>query len=534
MSRRSASSPSEIDSGFSTLSWGRSTRPGADSDASGARRENIPGILLNSLPNTGSCYNWEAIRHTLGIPTIMIGSWAWFPNDVAIPSQVKLLANGGAIAKHHSPATFEFAAPVSYYLDKMWVHVRDPRSVALEWRYSLVTLKTINNPEQMAFLNPLYCPKGFFELSKTEQIEVMVQNMLPECIEWVLGWLDAEADPDFKTEILFTQYEKLGFVKSKANGYATASLIVPVVDPLWDVRTDETEIPWLIAERLAKRGFTNLLDYFTNEFKDPETGGAPANGAEFTERSLKIMTAPLWDGKDAKVGGDKVNGWQDFVKRGMWNSDRYKPQKRWGAFKTKTKKFELYSETLKAALEAHAEKHGSSVDEILKLCKYEAQGELGFVPHYESPYRWGSREKYPFDFIDYKSRLNREGRSQNCTWYQEFKKVDVGDESWGDVLKINPADAARLGIKDGDDVRVTSPVASIEVKARLWEGVRPGTVAKCFGQGHWAYGRTAAGDYDTHKPRGGNNNELIPADVDRLSGSTARNGGVAGVRIEKA
>ena len=331
-----------------------------------------------------------------------------------------------------------------------------------------------------------------------------------------------------------TQYEKLGFVKSKANGYATASLIVPVVDPLWDVRTDETEIPWLIAERLAKRGFTNLLDYFTNEFKDPETGGAPANGAEFTERSLKIMTAPLWDGKDAKVGGDKVNGWQDFVKRGMWNSDRYKPQKRWGAFKTKTKKFELYSETLKAALEAHAEKHGSSVDEILKLCKYEAQGELGFVPHYESPYRWGSREKYPFDFIDYKSRLNREGRSQNCTWYQEFKKVDVGDESWGDVLKINPADAARLGIKDGDDVRVTSPVASIEVKARLWEGVRPGTVAKCFGQGHWAYGRTAAGDYDTHKPRGGNNNELIPADVDRLSGSTARNGGVAGVRIEKA
>ena len=33
-----------------------------------------------------------------------------------------------------------------------------------------------------------------------------------------------------------------------------------------------------------------------------------------------------------------------------------------------------------------------------------------------------------------------EGRSQNCTWYHEFKKVDVGDESWDDVVKINPED----------------------------------------------------------------------------------------------
>ena len=330
-----------------------------------------------------------------------------------------------------------------------------------------------------------------------------------------------------------TQFEKLGFVKSKANGYATASLIVPVVDPLWDVKADETEIPWLIAEKLAERGFTKLLEYFTNEFKDPETGNAPGDGIAFAEHSLKIMTAPLWDGKE-DVGGDKVNGWQDFVSRGMWNSAQYKPKKRWGAFKTKTHKFEFYSETLKAALAGHAEKHESSIDAILKLCKYEAQGEQAFVPHYEAPYRWGSREEYPFDFIDYKSRLNREGRSQNCTWYQEFKKVDVGDESWDDVLKINPADAAKLRIKDGDAIRVTSPVATIEVKAKLWEGVRPGTVTKCFGQGHWAYGRTAAMDYAKHKPRGGNNNELMPADVDRLSGSTARNGGFAGVRIEKA
>jgi anaerobic selenocysteine-containing dehydrogenase len=332
---------------------------------------------------------------------------------------------------------------------------------------------------------------------------------------------------------VITQYEKLGFVKTKANRYATATLIQPVVKPLWDIKMDETEIPWLIAEKLKERGFSNLLDYYTNEFKDPETGKMPTNGMEFTEHSLKIMTAPLWDGKK-DVGGDKIDGWEEFKKRGMWNSSAYKYKKRWGGhFKTATHKFEFYSETLKKALETHAGKHKTSVDDILQTCKYEAKGELAFVPHYESPFRHGGEKEYPFTFIDFKSKLNREGRSANCTWYHEFKKMDIGDRSGEDVLQINPADALKLGIKDGDKIKVTSTVASIVVNAHLWEGVRPGTVAKCYGQGHWAYGRTAAKDYHKAVPRGGSNNLLMPDDYDRLSGSTVRNGGFTGVKIEK-
>ncbi len=329
-----------------------------------------------------------------------------------------------------------------------------------------------------------------------------------------------------------TMFEKLGYVKTKANRYATATLVLPVVKPMWDVRMDETEVVWDLAVKLKEKGFSNLHDYLRNEFKDPETGKMPNNGLEFTEYNLKIQTAPLWDGKK-DVGGDKINGWKEFVNRGMWNSSPYKFKARWGKFKTKTKKFEFYSETLKAALAKHAEKHKTTIDDVLQACKYEARGEMAFVPHHETPFRHGDEREYPFTFIDYKSKLNREGRSQNCTWYQEFKHVDVGDVGWEDVLKINPADARRLGIGDGDTVRVTSTVNSIVVKAKLWEGVRPGTVTKSYGQGHWAYGNVAAADYQRAQPRGGNNNLLMPDDYERLSGSTARNGGFTGVKIEK-
>ncbi len=78
----------------------------------------------------------------------------------------------------------------------------------------------------------------------------------------------------------------------------------------------------------------------------------------------------------------------------------------------------------------------------------------------------------------------------------------------------------RLGIQDGDSIKLISKTGQIECHAKLWEGARPGTIAKCYGQGHWAYGRVAAKEFGK-APRGGNNNVIIPADYDRLSGSTA-------------
>jgi anaerobic selenocysteine-containing dehydrogenase len=329
----------------------------------------------------------------------------------------------------------------------------------------------------------------------------------------------------------FSTAEKLSIITNMANLHAHASIQQPVIKPLWQAKAEETEVMWLLAEKLKAKGFPNLHDYYAS-FEDPENRKKPANAAEFAEIAAKISSAPLWMPKEP-IKGDKIAGWDEFRKKGVWNTEKTSYRKHWGKFGTETKKFEFYSETLKKGLKAHAEKHKTTVDDILTASGYVAQGELAFVPHYEPPKRHGSVADYPFTFIDYKSRLNREGRSQNAPWYQEFKKVDVGDVSWDDVVKINPQDGKKLGLKNGDAVKLTSTNGSITTKALLWEGVRPGTIAKCYGQGHWAYGRVAAKEYGK-TPRGANNNDLLPDDYDRLSGATARNGGFAGVKIEKA
>jgi anaerobic selenocysteine-containing dehydrogenase len=332
----------------------------------------------------------------------------------------------------------------------------------------------------------------------------------------------------------FNSSEGMSVVANMGNGHGYATIQQPAARRLWDVKQEETEVVWLLAEKLKAKGFPNLFDYYSKEFKDPETGATPANERQFAEIAAKISSAPLWKPKEP-LKGDRIEGWADFRRKGMYSGPKYSFKKGWGGkFATATKKFEFYSETAKKGLAEHARKYETTIDDILAVSGYTARGELAFVPHYESPKRHGSFEEYPFTFIDYKSRLNREGRSQNLAWYHEFKKVDPGDVSWNDVLKMHPADGKKLGLKSGDTVRVSSPAGAIVVKLRLWEGVRPGTVTKAYGQGHRAYGRIAARDYAKAQPNGGNNNEILVDDYDRLSGATARNGGFVGVKVAKA
>lgn len=311
-------------------------------------------------------------------------------------------------------------------------------------------------------------------------------------------------------------YEKWGYADAMNNGYRHVTMNQPVIKPVWDVKIDESEIPWLLAEKLASKGFENLLKYYKS-IKDPETDKEPTNEKEFAVYAVKRALQPLWDPAQYK-SGDKFKNWEDFRSVGVWNSSPYVYRGTWGKMGTKTKKFEFYSDTLKGALDAHAQKHKISIDEVLQTCNYQARGEKAFVPHYEEPYVLGSQTG--FLFVDHKSRLNREGRSANTPWYQEMKDHDPGDEAWDDVVKINPIDAKSLGLNNGDHVKISSPAGELDCTVKLWEGTRPGVVVKCYGQGHWAYGRIAAKKFGK-TPRGGNNNNVIPAEYERLSGASA-------------
>ncbi len=114
-------------------------------------------------------------------------------------------------------------------------------------------------------------------------------------------------------------------------------------------------------------------------------------------------------------------------------------------------------------------------------------------------------------------------RTQGCKWLTE---IFHENPAW-----IHPTAAAERGVGDGDPVRVRSGVGEITTRARITEGVHPGTVAIAHHAGHWAWGYYASGrrapghvaEADTRnkwwKSNGTHVNRVIPCVGDPIAGS---------------
>lgn len=322
--------------------------------------------------------------------------------------------------------------------------------------------------------------------------------------------------------------ERWSFLNTSYNKRTETSILQPVSTRLFDVRGDQDEISYMLAQELAVQGFPNLLNYYNTEFKDPDTATSPTTYQEFAEFSTKFFTAGAYN---------TIGGWPAFKALGVKTNNPPANFANWGTTGNTGGaggKFEFYSTKLKGYLTTQSTAKGVTIDALMTALNYTALGELAFVPHYEAPDTSLITGTYPLQFIDRKSRFNREGRSQNLPFYYQFKKLDVGDENWADVLLINPIDATALGVVTGQTITIKSsnnPTIGITCKAKVWEGVRPGTVAKSYGQGHWAYGRFASTIFGS-TPNGGSNNLVIPENSERISGGMARYGGFIGVQVQ--
>lgn len=111
----------------------------------------------------------------------------------------------------------------------------------------------------------------------------------------------------------------------------------------------------------------------------------------------------------------------------------------------------------------------------------------------------------------YPSLTHFDGRGANRPWLQELPDPMTSID-WDNWLEIHPDAAARLKIREGDLIAVSSPYGKVELPAHLTKGVRPDVVAAPIGQGHTNFGRYASG-------RGVNLLELLAPAPERFSGA---------------
>ena len=170
--------------------------------------KSFPGILLNTIPKSGSIYLANALCRGLGIPFMRI-SGDWFPGDVLVPDQLRILAAGNAVTQEHLDANPQNRVALNVILDRLVVHVRDPRMTTLEWVHHLITERALHGPEATQLQLPELVPPGFFDLSMSEKIDHQIDHLLPVMIGWLTDWVDASEDAAFRSQILFTRYDDM-------------------------------------------------------------------------------------------------------------------------------------------------------------------------------------------------------------------------------------------------------------------------------------------------------------------------------------
>jgi molybdopterin-containing oxidoreductase family iron-sulfur binding subunit len=119
-----------------------------------------------------------------------------------------------------------------------------------------------------------------------------------------------------------------------------------------------------------------------------------------------------------------------------------------------------------------------------------------------------------FALVVYPSSRFGDGEHANRPWLQELPDP-VSKITWHSWVEVNPRAAERIGLRDGDLVRIQSPHGRVELPVWRYPGIREDTVAVAMGGGHEEYGRFATG-------KGVNPMTLLPAEAEQPSGTLVK------------
>ena len=290
-------------------------------------------------------------------------------------------------------------------------------------------------------------------------------------------------------------------------GWPLAQIRVPAIKPLYDTKT-----------------FADVLIGIGSRIKGPT--GEYFKKLESAENIVRHMAK----GFEASPGDNGVKDFDSWVKAGAWYKKPYHWRQVRGEFfewdgkgwnkkmteaevkdkllKTDSGKFEFKSSYMEHKKDWILSKTGRSPE------KYN-------FPHWEEPKYTGGGDLH---FVAPKTAMHAEGRSGNLPNAISLFQPTVGGKKQA-LMEIHPEAAAKRGIKDGDPVRVKSPLGEIFAIARVTELTRPDTVVLPFEHGHWAHGRWAKG-------RGSHVDTLVANQSDRISGMA--NYYTGKVSVEKA
>jgi anaerobic selenocysteine-containing dehydrogenase len=174
-----------------------------------------------------------------------------------------------------------------------------------------------------------------------------------------------------------------------------------------------------------------------------------------------VGNAFAWDSYEACLGQTLGDRWDVLVEQGFWENTDFS-QGRWAdAFETDSSKFEF------------------------------AGSQINALPAYNPVSPPGDESFYPLVLVPYDSMRLASGYIGSPPFL--IKALEATILKGNDVLvEVNPATAAKYGLKDGRQTTLSTPRGKAVVKVHVFDGIMPGVIAIARGLGHTAYDKFLA------------------------------------------
>lgn len=166
-----------------------------------ASEHDFPGfIILTTMPKSGSEYVWMALTTGLNLTPIRISSAEMF--EVIDGERLEHVSKGGFVTHGHMRCTETNSVLLSQHVDRLVVHVRDPRQALVSWVHyqdhrEIVDLPTLNAWGSLS------------DMTFEARVDYFIDGFFAHQVKFLKSWVDAESDKEFLPRILVTRQEDL-------------------------------------------------------------------------------------------------------------------------------------------------------------------------------------------------------------------------------------------------------------------------------------------------------------------------------------
>ena len=175
----------------------------------------VPSILINTMPKSGSIYLTRTIATSLGIEyslTSLVDGL--FPTYHMNPAALERFICGAVVRQEHFDASPHNLAMCAHYVDRLVLHVRDPRQATLSWTHHFNRLRDLDPSSTVGTIRQP--PEDYCCWPFKRQLDWHIDGHLVSLVEWLRQWISAEGKSSLK--ILRTQYEELVNAERKELG----------------------------------------------------------------------------------------------------------------------------------------------------------------------------------------------------------------------------------------------------------------------------------------------------------------------------